>query len=45
MIQFFTKTMPISNIDRQCHIKKLKSSRTCMIGYSGFISHYSLRIT
>ena len=26
-------------IDSKCHIKKLKSSRTCLIGYSGFISH------
>ena len=29
---------PISNIDSKCHTKKLKSSRTCLIGYSGFIS-------
>ena len=29
--------MPISYIDGKCHIKKLKSSRTCLIDYSGFI--------
>ena len=39
MMRFVTKTMPIDNIDSKCHIKKLKSSRTCLIGYSGFISH------
>ena len=32
-----TKAPPISNIDGKCHIKKLKSSRTSLIGYSGFI--------
>ena len=25
-------------IDSKCHMSKLKSSRTCLIGYSGFIS-------
>ena len=25
-------------IDSKCHIKKLKSSRTCLVGYSGFFS-------
>ena len=35
---FVTKATPISNTDSKCHIKKLKRSRTCLIGYSGFIS-------
>ena len=39
MIRFVTKATPINHIDSKCHIKKLKSSRTCLIGYSGFISH------
>ena len=34
MIHFVTKAMPINSNDR----KKLKSSRTCLIGYSDFIS-------
>ena len=29
----------INNIDGKCHIMKLKISRTCLTGYSGFISH------
>ena len=28
-----------NNIDIKCLTTKLKSSRTCLIGYSGFISH------
>ena len=28
---------PINSIDSKCHTKKLKSSRTCLIGYSDFI--------
>ena len=36
---FVTETMPIGYIDSKCHISKLKSSRICLIGYSGFISH------
>ena len=28
----------ISYIDSKCHIRKLKSTRTCLIGYSDFIS-------
>ena len=32
----------LSIIDRKCPIKKLKSSRTCLIGYSGFIHMNSL---
>ena len=38
-MRFVTKVPPISNFDSKCHIKKLKSSKTCLIGYSGFISH------
>ena len=34
---FVAKATPISYIDSKCHIKKLKSIRTCLIGYSGFI--------
>ena len=37
-MRFITKATPISYIDSKCHIKKLKSSRTCLIGYSDFIS-------
>ena len=37
-MRFVTKAPPISNIDDKCHIKKLKSSKTCLIGYSGFFS-------
>ena len=36
---FVTKVTPINNIDSKSHMKKLKSSRTFLIGYSGFISH------
>ena len=35
---FVTKAMPISYFDSTRHISKLKSSRTCLIGYSGFMS-------
>ena len=35
---FVTKATPINYVDK-CHIKKLKSRKTCLIGYSGFISH------
>ena len=38
MTHFVTKAPPINSIDSKCHTKKLKSSRTCLIGYSGFIS-------
>ena len=37
-MHFVTKAMPISNITSKCSKKILKSSRTCLIGYSGFIS-------
>ena len=37
MMHFITKAMPIGYIDNKYHISKLKS-RTCLIGYSGFIS-------
>ena len=30
---------PINSIDTKCHTEKLKGSRTCLIGYSDFISH------
>ena len=33
-----TKAPSINNIDSKCLIRKLKSSRTCLIGYLGFIS-------
>ena len=33
-----TKATPISYIKRKCHINKLKSNRTHLIGYWGFIS-------
>ena len=36
---FVTKAKPISYINSKCHIKTLKSSRTCLIGYLAFISH------
>ena len=37
-MRFVTKTTPIGYIDSKCHIKNLKSSKTCLIGYSGLIS-------
>ena len=37
-MHFVTKAPPINSIDGKCRTKKLKSSRTCLIGYSGFIS-------
>ena len=36
--RFVTKALPINSIDSKWYTKKLKSSRTCLIGYSGFIS-------
>ena len=39
MAHFVTKALPINNIDSKCRTKKLKSNRTGLIGYSGFISH------
>ena len=33
MMHFTTKAPPINNIDSKCNTKKLKSSRTCLIGY------------
>ena len=33
-----TKAPPINSIDSKCHTEKLKGSRTCLIGYSDFIS-------
>ena len=38
MMCFITKVKHISYINSKCHIKKLKSGRTYLIGYSGFIS-------
>ena len=37
MMHFITKATTINNINSKCYIKKLKSSRTCLIGYSCFI--------
>ena len=34
MTCFVTKAMPIGYIDSKCHIKRLKSTKTCLIGYS-----------
>ena len=39
MTCFVTKALPINSIDSKCHTEKLKGSRTCLIGYSDFISH------
>ena len=39
MTCFVPKDTPISIINSRCHIKKLKSSRICLHGYLGFISH------
>ena len=36
-MQFVTRATPIGYINSKCHIKKLKSSRICLIGYLGFI--------
>ena len=33
-MRFITKVTTINNMRNQCHIKKLKSSRTSLIGYS-----------
>ena len=38
MTRFVTKATPIDCINGKHHIKKLKSSRTCLTGYSVFIS-------
>ena len=38
-MHFVTKATPIACIDGKCYIKKLKSSRTCLTGYSAFVSH------
>ena len=38
MMRFVTKAPPINSIDSKCRTNKLKSSRTYLIGYSGFIS-------
>ena len=35
-MHFVIKATPINST---CHIKELKNSSTCLIGYSGFISH------
>ena len=35
---FITKATPIGYIDSKCNISKVISSRSCLIGYSGFIS-------
>ena len=37
-MHFVTKAPPINTIDSKCCTKKLKSSRTFLIGYLGFIS-------
>ena len=37
-MHFITKATPIGYIDSQCHYRQIESSRTCLIGYSGFIS-------
>ena len=39
-----TKAPPNNSINSKWHTKKLKSSRTCLIGYSDFISHEWLLI-
>ena len=39
------KAPPINSIDRKCRTEKLKGSRTCLIGYSDFISHEWFLIT
>ena len=41
-MRFIAKATPIGYINSKCHIKRLKSSRTCLIGYSGFISRHQL---
>ena len=38
MMHFVTKAPPINSINSKCHTEKLKGSRTCLIGYSDFIS-------
>ena len=42
MMYFVTKAKPINSTDGICHIKKLKSSRTRLTSYSGFISFNNL---
>ena len=44
MMRFITKALPINSIDSKCRTEKLKDSRTCLIGYSDFISHEWLLI-
>ena len=39
------KAPPINIIDSKCRTEKLKGSRTCLIGYSDFISHEWFLIT
>ena len=41
-MHFITKATPIGYIDIKCHIIKLKSSETCLIGYLGLITCDSL---
>ena len=38
-MHFVTNAMPIGYINSNCHISKMKSSRTCLIGYSDVISN------
>ena len=38
MTRFVTKAPPINNINSKCYTEKLKGSKTCLIGYSDFIS-------
>ena len=33
MLHFVTKATPINSVNGKCHVKKLKSSRTCLTGY------------
>ena len=42
--ELHTKAMLISYFNSKCHINKLKSNRTCLIGHTGFISHEKLRL-
>ena len=39
-IQLITKVPPINSIDSKCRAKKLKSSRTCLIGYSFHVNGF-----
>ena len=40
MLHSLLRDHPINNIDTKCHIKKLKSSRTFLIGYLGLYAKY-----